>query len=102
MLKLSEAFGSMTLTYRSSELEIVVTLDPLLCNGLSNPFTVTSLELPSQQVTQPPFQKWHDTTQEEEPYSPPRRPDTAPWTLTNWTLIKFIKKFSSSLYGQWP
>ena len=78
------------MTYSSSEFEIVVTLNSLFSDCFSDPLTVSSLELSSQQVTQPSLQQRDNTTQEEEPYSPAWSPDSASWTLSNWTLIKNI------------
>ena len=78
------------MTYSSSELEIVVTLNSLFSDCFSDPLTVSPLELSSQQVTQPSLQQRDNTTQEEEPYSPAWSPDSASWTLSNWTLIRHI------------
>ena len=72
--------------YCGTQLEIVVTLHPLLGNRLSHALRVSSFELSGEQVAQPSFQEGYDTAKEEQPYTPAWCPETTAWSFTHRTL----------------
>jgi hypothetical protein len=51
---------------------------------------VSPLELSSQQIPQPTFQEWNDTSEEEKPDSPAGGPETDTRAFANWTGIETI------------
>ena len=71
---------------RSTKLKIVVRLNPLLGDSLGYAFWMASLELPREEISQPPFQEGSDSSHEKQPNPPAGSPDTASGTLANWSL----------------
>lgn len=69
-----------------SELEIKVTLHPLLSYGLSHALGVSALKLSGEEVTEPPLQQRGHASHEEQPDTPTRCPEAAAWPLTHRTL----------------
>lgn len=72
----------------STEFQVEVRLHSLLGNSLGYTLTVPTLELPSQQVTQPSFKQRDNTPHEEQPDSPSGRPETDTRTLTNRASVE--------------
>lgn len=75
---------------RGPELEIEVALHALLGDGLGDALGVAALELPGEQVAQPPLEQRHDAAEEEEPHAPGRRPDAAAGTLADGTSVEAV------------
>lgn len=73
---------------RGTKFQVEVRLYPLLGNSLGYTLTVPTLELSSQQVTQPSFKQRDNTPHKEQPNSPSRRPETDTRTLTNRASVK--------------
>lgn len=71
-----------------TKFQVEMRLHPLLGNSLGYTLTVPTLELPSQQVTQPSFKQRDNTPHEEQPDSPSRRPETDTRTLTNRASVE--------------
>jgi len=71
-----------------SKFEIEVRFDTLFRNRLCNSLRVTTFELTSEQVTEPSLEERNDTTEEEEPNSPSRRPETDTRTFTDGTSVE--------------
>jgi len=57
---------------------------------LGNALALPALKLASQQVAKPPFQQWHNTTQEEQPDTPHRSPEAHPWSLAYWPSVEAV------------
>mmetsp|Transcript_29770 Transcript_29770/g.62392 ORF Transcript_29770/g.62392 Transcript_29770/m.62392 type:complete len:390 (-) Transcript_29770:1623-2792(-) len=76
--------------HRSAQLQIVVALDALLGHSLGNTLGVAAFELTGQEVAEPPFQKRHNTTQEEEPHSPTGRPESATRALADRPSVEAV------------
>ena len=74
----------------STQLEIEVRFDTLLGDSLGHTLRVTTFELSAQQVTKPSLQQWNDTTKEEEPHAPRRRPETTSWTLADRARVEAV------------
>jgi hypothetical protein len=51
---------------------------------------VTTLEMSCQQVSEPALQQWHDTTQEEQPHSPARSPESTTWSFSDWSCVEAV------------
>ena len=49
---------------------------------------LTALELTGQQVSEPPLQQWHDTTEEEKPHAPHGCPEAHTRPLAHWARVK--------------
>ncbi len=73
--------------YRSTELEIVVTFDALLRDGVRDSLRLPPLEVSAEQIAEPPLEEWSDTSQEEQPDAPHGSPEPASWTLPNRSLF---------------
>ena len=71
-----------------TKLEIEVTLDPLLGDRLGHALVLAALELPREQVAEPPLQQRHDAAQEEQPHPPHRRPEPDTRTLADGTRVE--------------
>ena len=52
------------------------------------PLGVTTFELPSEQVTEPSLEERNDTSEEEEPNSPTRSPETDTRTFTDGSSVE--------------
>jgi len=73
-----------------SQLQVILRLNSLLSYSLSCALRVSPLELSSQQIPQPTFQEWNDTSEEEKPDSPAGGPETDTRAFANWTGIETI------------
>ena len=70
----------------SSQLQVEVAFNSLLGDCLGHTLRVSPLKLPGQKVAKPTLQKWHNTTQEKEPHSPTRGPESTPRSFPHWSL----------------
>lgn len=88
---------------RGTKLQIVVRFYALFGHRFCDPFRMTTFELTRQQVAQPTFQQWDDSTQEKQPYSPSWSPNSTTGSFADWPLkteknnkkffnIKIVKK----------
>ncbi len=57
----------------------------LFGNGGCDALGMTTFELPREKVLQPSFKKWHDSSQEEKPYSVTGEVETVAGTFTDWS-----------------
>ena len=71
-----------------AELEVVLTLDALLCDGLGRALGVPPFELPCQQVAEPPLKEGNDASYKEEPYSPAWSPKTYTRAAANLSSVE--------------
>lgn len=71
-----------------TQFEIEVRLDTLLGDGLGDSLRVSPFKLPGQQVVQPSFEQGDDTSHEEQPDPPSRRPETDTGSLSNGSRVE--------------
>mmetsp|Transcript_3343 Transcript_3343/g.8103 ORF Transcript_3343/g.8103 Transcript_3343/m.8103 type:complete len:350 (-) Transcript_3343:723-1772(-) len=76
--------------YCGTQFQIEMTFDALLGQRFRNPLRHASLELPSEQISQPTFQQRHHSAQEEQPHPPSRGPKTAPGSFSDGTCVEAI------------
>mmetsp|Transcript_62206 Transcript_62206/g.196852 ORF Transcript_62206/g.196852 Transcript_62206/m.196852 type:complete len:623 (-) Transcript_62206:2053-3921(-) len=76
--------------HRRAQLEVEVRLHPLLGDGLGHALGVAPLELPRQQVPEPPLQQRHNAAEEEEPHPPHGSPEPHAWALADWARVETV------------
>lgn len=82
-----------------SQLEVILALNALFCYWLRNSFRMTPFKLACEQVTQPAFEKWNDSTNEKEPNTPSRSPKANPRPLSNLARVESIIKQMLDVLG---
>ena len=80
----------MNRTGTNAELEVEVTFNTLLRHRLCNTLAMATLELARKQVSEPALKQWHDSTKEEKPHTPARRPDANTGALSNGTGVEAV------------
>ena len=73
---------------RSSQLQIKVGFHTLLRDRRGCTLRVSTLELSSQQISEPSFKQWDHSSHEEQPYSPSRCPETDSWSFSYWSSVE--------------
>eukprot|EP00123_Amoebidium_parasiticum_P018100 comp24100_c1_seq1/m.43517 comp24100_c1_seq1/g.43517 ORF comp24100_c1_seq1/g.43517 comp24100_c1_seq1/m.43517 type:complete len:308 (+) comp24100_c1_seq1:5498-6421(+) len=76
--------------HRRTQLQVKVRLHTLLGDRLGNALAVSPLKLTGQKVPQPALQEGDDAAQEEDPYTPTRRPEPTPWTLAHCARVEAV------------
>ena len=76
--------------HAGAQLQVEVGLDPLLGDRLGHALAVPPLELPGQQVAQPPLQQRRHAAQEEEPDPPAGSPDPAAGALPDRSGVEAV------------
>ncbi|KAH3663740.1 hypothetical protein OGAPHI_005142 [Ogataea philodendri] len=67
----------------STKLQVVIRIDSLFGDCLRHFFALSSFKLTRKQVSKPTFQKWHNSSHEEDPHTPGRLPESATWSFSN-------------------
>ena len=93
--------------YCCPEFQVEVGLDTLLRNRLRDSLAIAAFELAGEEVTEPKnkalgipqvlrsvsppsFKERNDAPHEEQPYPPPRSPESATRSFTNWASVEAI------------
>mmetsp|Transcript_61033 Transcript_61033/g.143984 ORF Transcript_61033/g.143984 Transcript_61033/m.143984 type:complete len:850 (-) Transcript_61033:159-2708(-) len=76
--------------HRRAQLQVVVALHALLRHRLCHPLAVPALELPRQQVSEPPLEQRHHPAEEEEPHAPARSPEPDAGTLSDRAGVEAV------------
>ncbi len=83
----------------SSEFEIIMGLSSLFGNNFNKPFGVSAFELSGKQISEPSFKQGNDPSQEEQPNSPCRSPDTDSRSFPHWSGVEPVVNDMLDIFG---